>query len=105
MGKLLRFSFKEGETRESVEADIALAIFTAECVYGRPRVRMETSYLVDEGGKTCVVEVCGEAGETAARIFAGLAAARLGEHGYEVRRLPQPVGAPLTPGGSRLEEP
>jgi hypothetical protein len=89
MSKLLRFSFKEGETRETVEADIALAIFTAECVYGRPRVRMETSYLVDEGGKTCVVEVCGEAGETAARVFAGLAAARLGEHGYEVRRLPQ----------------
>ena len=76
MSKLARFSFKEDENRETVEADIALAIFTAECVYGRPRVRMETSYLVDEGGKTCVVEVCGEAGETAARVFAGLVAAR-----------------------------
>jgi len=89
MGTVLRFTFPEGVDVRAVEGDMALAIFAAECVYGRPRVRMETSYLVDEGGKTCVVEVCGEAGETAARVFAGLTAARLGEDSYTVRRMPQ----------------
>jgi hypothetical protein len=93
MSKLLRFSFKEGETRETVEADIALAIFAAECVYGRPRVRMETSYLVEGTGKACVVDVSGEAGEAAARVFAGLAAARVGENSYTVQRLPRSVPA------------
>ena len=102
---IVRFKFKGQPDPEAVEADVALAIFAAECVYGRPRVRMETSYLMDDDGKACVVDVRGEAGEAAARIFAGLAAARLGEHGYEVRRLPKAVATPVTPGGSRLEDP
>ena len=86
MSKVLRFSFQEGETRATVEADIALAIFTAECLYGRPRVRMETAYLVEETGNSCVIDIRGEAGEAAARVFAGLTAVRLGEDAYTVRQ-------------------
>jgi len=85
---MVRFAFTEDIDRETVEADLALAIFVAECVFGKPRVRMETSYLVEESGKACVVGICGEAGEAAARVFAGLAAARLGEDAYTVRRMP-----------------
>lgn len=88
MHTMVRFAFTEDIDRETVEADMALAIFVAECVYGKPRVRMEASYLVEGSGRTCVVDVCGEAGEIAARVFAGLAAARLGEDAYTVRRLP-----------------
>ena len=91
MGTVLRFTFPEAADVRAVESDMALAIFAAECVYGRPRVRMETSYLVDESGRDCVVDICGEAGEAAARVFAGLAAARLGEDSYTVRRMPQAV--------------
>ncbi len=105
MGTVLRFTFPEGVDVRAVEGDMALAIFAAECVYGRPRVRMETSYLVEGTGKACVVDVSGEAGEAAARVFAGLTAARLGEDAYTVRRVPQAVATPLTPGRSRLEEP
>ena len=100
MGTVLRFTFPEGVDVRAVEGDMALAIFAAECVYGRPRVRMETSYLVEASGKACVVDVSGEAGEAVARVFAGLAAARLGEHGYEVRRLPQAAPASTDPGHS-----
>ncbi len=85
MSKVLRFSFKEGEPRETVEADTALAIFTAECLYGRPRVRMETAYLVEETGNSCVIDIRGEAGEAAARVFAGLTGMRLGEEAFTVR--------------------
>ena len=92
MGTVLRFTFPEGSDVRAVEGDMAMAIFAAECVYGRPRVRMETSYLVDECGMACVVDICGEAGEAVARVFAGLAAARLGEDSYTVRRMPQGGG-------------
>ena len=60
MNQVLRFKFSEAD-RETVEADVALAIFAAECVYGRPRVRIEASYLVDEGGTACVLDISGEA--------------------------------------------
>ena len=88
MSQVLEFKFREAD-RETVEADVALAIFAAECVYGRPRVRMEASYLVDEGGTACVLDISGEAGEAVARVFAGLSAARFGDQAYSVRRLAQ----------------
>jgi len=97
MGAVLRFTFPEGVDVGAVEGDMALAIFAAECVYGRPRVRMETSYLVEEGGQACVVAVSGEAGEIAVRIFAGLSAARLGEDSYTVRRMPQAAPSQTDP--------
>ena len=90
---MLRFNFKESADREAVEDDLGVAIFAAECVYGKPRVRMEASYLVDEDGKSCALDVRGEAGEAAARIFAGIAAARVGEAGFSVRREAAPAGA------------
>jgi hypothetical protein len=93
MHTTLRFGFTEGSSREGIEADIALAIFAAECVYGRPRVRREASYLVDQEGKACVVDIAGESGEAVARVFAGLTAARVGEEAFTVRRLPNPVAA------------
>ena len=87
MGQIVRFAFPEGGAKEDIEADITLAIFTAECVYGRPRVRMEASYLVDDDGMSCVIDVAGESGEAAARVFTGLTAARVGEGAFTVRRL------------------
>ena len=90
MSTVLRFSFNEAGSKDEVEGDIALAIFTAECVYGRPRVRMEARYVVDDDGATCVLGVDGEAGEAAARVFTGLTAARVGERSFSVRRLQEP---------------
>jgi hypothetical protein len=82
---ILKFSLPGERDRDAVEADVALALFAAECVFGRPRVRLEASYVVADGGSACVLKASGEAGEAAARIFAGLTAARVGEEGYRVR--------------------
>ena len=87
MNNVLQFTFAGDCDRDSVESDIALAIFTAECVYGRPRVRMEAAYDVDGNGVACVLNVSGEAGDAVARVFAGLTAARVGETAYSVRRI------------------
>ena len=87
MSSVLRFNFDGDGDRESVESDMGLAIFAAECVYGRPRVRMEAAYEVDGNGTACVLNVSGEAGDAVARLFAGFSAARVGETGYNVRSL------------------
>ncbi len=84
MSKILKFVFQGEQGLEDVEADLALAIFAAECLHGRPRVRLETRYLVGRGGQTCVMEVSGPAGESAAQVFAGLAAARFGEEAVSI---------------------
>jgi hypothetical protein len=87
MNGVLRFSLPAGADAETVETDMALAIFAAECVYGKPRVRMEVSYLVEERGRACAMHISGEAGEAAARVFAGLAAARFGDEAFAVQRI------------------
>jgi hypothetical protein len=84
MNKILRFTFQGDQDQEELQADFALAIFAAECLHGRPRVRLETRYLVDPGGQTCIMEVSGSAGESAAQVFAGLAAARFGEEAVSI---------------------
>ena len=85
---IVRFSFETLVDAEELEGDIALAVLCAECIYGRPQVRMEVSYAVDPHGKACVLETAGEAGEAVALVFAGLVAVRVGEAGYTVKRLP-----------------
>jgi hypothetical protein len=84
---ILKFDLVGEEDKQAVETDITLALFAAECVFGKPRVRMEASYILEEDGAACVINAAGEAGEAAARIFAGLTAARLGEASYSVKRV------------------
>ncbi len=86
MGRILRFAFNHEQDQEGVEGDMALAIFAAECIHGRPRVRMETRYLISPGGSGCVMELSGDAGEAAAQVFVGLATARFGEEAVSINR-------------------
>ena len=87
MTDILRFEFLGKPDPEAVEADMALAIFAAECVYGKPRIRLEASYLVANGGRDCILKSDGEAGDAVARILAGLAAVRVGETAFRVRHV------------------
>ena len=90
MGKIIRFTFHAEPDPEDIEADLALAIFAAECLHGRPQVRLETRYLVSTNGQTCVMETTGPAGESAAQVFAGLAAARFGEEAVSISSCEEP---------------
>jgi hypothetical protein len=103
MSKILRFAFNGPQDQESIESDMALAIFAAECIHGSPRVRMETRYLLSPDGKFCAMELAGDAGEAAARVFAGLISARFGEGGVSISHYQGPgdlaktVGPGTTP--------
>jgi hypothetical protein len=87
MSTVLQFQIAGEPDAEAVEDDVTLALYATECVFGKARVRLETAFTVDDDGRSAVVESSGEAGEVAARILAGLLAARFGEAGYTVRRL------------------
>jgi hypothetical protein len=87
MSEVIKFRFPEGADREEVEGDACLALFSAECLHGRPQTRMEVSYLVDADATACVFHVRGPAGETAARVFVGLCGERFGEAGFRVERV------------------
>ena len=87
MQTVLKFELEGEADPEAVESDIALALFAAECVYGRPRVRLEASYLVGSEGRDCVLRSDGEAGDAAARIFTGLTSVRMGDAAYSVHCL------------------
>jgi hypothetical protein len=89
----LQFSFSGPPDYDAVEADVTLAVFAAEQIYGKPRTRLEVGYTIAADGQSCRLTTSGEAGDAAARIFAGLTATRLGELCYSVRAL-APAVAP-----------
>lgn len=87
MRETVRFVFPNSGSRDEIEADVGLSIFSAECLYGRPRTRLQVSYLIDNEGGRCVLRVRGEAGETALKVLIGLCCERFGENGFTVERL------------------
>lgn len=87
MLEIVRFTFPAPSDRHAVEDDLALAIFAAECLYGRPQTRLELRYLIDPDGERCVADVRGPAGEAALRVFMGLSAARCGDGRFSMERL------------------
>lgn len=86
MKETVRFQFPDAVTPGEVEDDLALAIFTAQCVHGRPQTRLQVRYQVAEHGGHATLEIDGPAGEMALRVFLGLCSARLGEDGFNISR-------------------
>ena len=83
MNERMTFRFPEPDY-EGTETDIGLALFTAECIHGRPKTRLEAAYWLRNDGQQAVFDVRGPAGETALRVLVGLLGARFGEDGYTV---------------------
>jgi hypothetical protein len=81
-----RFRFQKGPSRESIEAQLAIAIRATESVYGGPRVRMGVGYLFSEDGRELAIDVSTEVGDHVARIFTGLLTWQLGEEHFTVDR-------------------
>jgi hypothetical protein len=88
MRAVCRFKFAKGTPRQFIEESIATAIFNAECVFGKPRVRVSgVAYYVAEDNPACVIDVSTEVGEHVAQIFTGIMINTLGEEKFEVRRI------------------
>ena len=88
MKALCNFKFPGHIKRVFIEASIAQAIFNAECVFGKPRVRVSrVAYYIPEEGSQCVVDVSSEVGEHVAQVFTGIIINALGEEKFQVRRI------------------
>jgi len=94
MKAVCTFKFPKNTKREFIEASVASAIFNAECVFGKPRVRVSgVAYYIPDEGSQCVVDVSSEVGEHVAQVFTGIIINALGEEKFQVRRI---EGEPIT---------
>lgn len=88
MKTVCKFKFPDGTTREFLEASMASAIFNAECVFGKPKVRVSgVAYYISKEGSQCVIDVSNDVGEHVAQVFTGIMINALGEDKFQVRRI------------------
>lgn len=95
MSSVCRFKFTKGIDRETIEKQLALAIISTECTFGRPKVRMNASYYFSPKKKIgsvknevkVVIDVSNRIGEHIAGLFTGLIIRQFGEDKFAVDRL------------------
>jgi len=88
--EVCRYTFRPKVPMKHVEESIILAMFAAEGLHGSPRVRMETSYLLDAKKRACVIDITTDAGRDIARILTGFLSREFGEDAFEIKRLDRP---------------
>ena len=99
MKTLCNFKFREHTTRQFIEESITQAIFIAECVFGKPRVRVSgVGYYIPDDGSRCLIDVSTEVGEHVAQVFTGIMINTLGEEKFQVKRI---ESEPVTPAGNK----
>ena len=82
MKKVYKFSFKRHVSKREIEERLAIAMITAECVYGQARVRLHVAYTA--ANARAVLEVSGAVGEHIAQVFTGLMIKLVGEKAFAV---------------------
>ncbi len=95
MSSVCRFKFTKEIEREIIEKQLALAIISTECTFGRPKVRMNASYYILPKNKIesvkdevkVVIDVSNGIGEHIAQLFTGLIIRQFGEDKFVVDRV------------------
>ena len=85
MDNIYRFKFDESIEKELIESQIALAIITAECIFGQAKVRLNAGYLVVKN--KAVIDGASEVGEFIVQVFTGLMIRQVGEDKFSVERV------------------
>tara|TARA_B100001964_G_C13959675_1_gene477094 strand:- start:74 stop:358 length:285 start_codon:yes stop_codon:yes gene_type:complete len=83
--QVCRFRLNESISREDTEAHIAFAIVSAECTFGKAKVRLNGAYLAAES--KVVIDVSSPVGEHIAEIFTGLLIKEYGDESFRVKRI------------------
>lgn len=86
MPVVCKFNFPKELDRETIEIQIALAIITAECFYGKPKVRIDASYIMSEDGSQIVIDITTEVGKFIAQVFTGLMGRQINEDKFTVEK-------------------
>ena len=85
MANVCKFVFNEGINKKSIEEKLALSIITAECTFGKEKVRLNAAYMSSEN--KVVIDVSNKIGEYIAQVFTGLATRQFGEDNFTVDRI------------------
>lgn len=79
-----KFTFINGTEMKRIEEFICVAILHTEYIFGKPRVRIMTSYYVSDTKPQCVIDISTEIGEHIATLFTGRLIREFGEEGFAV---------------------
>ncbi|MBI5787823.1 MAG: hypothetical protein HZA78_03075 [Candidatus Schekmanbacteria bacterium] len=82
-----RYNFNEKIPLQEVEDSLMLAVLAIECLHGRSLVRLDASFSLDKGKRTCVVDAGTEVGGHIASVFTGFLTREFGEDTFRVERV------------------
>jgi len=91
---IFKFRFCKEISRELIEKQLALAIVSAECIFGLPRVRINMEYYISLKNNSIdnkeeievVIDASNEIGEYVAQLFTGLVIRQFGEGKFIVNK-------------------
>ncbi len=82
-----RYSFPKGTDMEQVTETLLLSSLAAEGLYGRSRLKLDTTVRCDAKARRADVSAGDEAGQAVARIFGALLGMVMGERSFTVRHV------------------
>ena len=82
-----RFEFKPTVSLADAETSLHMAMFAVEGIFGRARVRLDSSYELNEEDCKITIDVSTEVGTTIVRVFTGLLLREIGEDEFDVKRI------------------
>ena len=87
MGHICKIKFEKWIKHQFIEEQIGMAFISAECTYGKPKVRLHGAYLVSKNTPQMAIDVSTEVGEHIAQVFIGLMNKHIGEDKFDVDRV------------------
>ncbi|CAM2066748.1 hypothetical protein SCOR_15315 [Sulfidibacter corallicola] len=99
MPKLIyKYEFKDHVSMDAVESDLALALISAEALFGQSRVLLECDLAADFKRRTLVIQAGNQVGQTVNTLFVGLVHRFLGQDAFSLSRIhPCPSQPPRHP--------
>lgn len=88
-GTNYRFTIKPGAASGLLEAMVNLALRETELIFGKARLKLETSCELSPKKTSCVIEGGTECGEHVAKLVSGFLLKQVGDEGFTVERLPK----------------
>lgn len=90
MPEVYRFQFNDDVPAREIEDAIFWAVFNAESVFGKAKVRLDADFYLDRRKKVIVINKATDVGQHIAQVFTSLATRKFGEKAFKVERIPQP---------------
>ncbi len=85
--QIFHYHFQDCVDMDYVEAELVLATFNVESLYGPARARLEAAHCLDRDQRTLVIDATSEVGQDFNRLFVGGLLREHGPDSFLVRRI------------------